>query len=250
MDTNINVDEGLLNNMGSLQGLISQTPVQAASPEGLNPNIQLDFVPPGHAGQVAGQPVDVSSGGVAGVVSPQQPTSPGMDPAEVQRLRDIAYNATQEKIETEEKFFELQLEASNLTEVEKELLRKDRELQQTQQVNGWLNNQQQAIHNQREQAAKTGVGFLVAQQVGLPYNNPAIKQAIMNGRSPEEMRQIAVGLAESINNAQRQQIAGQANSGIFAGGTPGNVGGPAPKPFSGDLGGLVRSRPVTTVQWG
>lgn len=245
-----NVDSVILQNMGSLQGLIDQTPVQAVSADGLNPGIQLDFNPMAQTGQGVGRAVDVGSIGGAGYGNPQQPVSPQMDAGEVERLREIAYNATQDKIETEENFFELQLESSNLTEVEKELLRKDRELKQTQQVNGWLNNQQQQQYQVRENAAKSGIGLLIAQQVGLPYDNVAIKSALMNARNPDEMRQIAVGLANGIQQAQRQQVSGQRNSGIFAGGTPGNVGGSAPKPFSGDLHGLINSRPVTSVTWG
>jgi hypothetical protein len=241
---NDNVDSAILSNMGNgLSTLIEQTPATAVTSEGLNPGIQLDFVGPELAGQVVPQGGNVAATPAVGLVTPQG-GGQGMDPAEVQRLRDIAYQATQERIELDEQLFEAQLEAQGYTELEKQLLRTDRELKQTQQVNNWLNNQVQTVEQQREMNAKNQFGFLTAQQAGLPYDNPAVKAALMNAKNPQEMRQIATGLVNAFNQNQAQHVRGQANTGIFQTGSQANGTAVGPKPRSGDLAGYIAARPA------
>lgn len=248
----INVDEAVLSNMGDgLQSLIQNTSAVAATGADIIPGTNLNDVGPLATGGV-GQGGNIAPAGNGGLVTPQAPVVPGMTQEQVARLQQTAYEAMQSKIEMEEQVFELQLANSDLTEVEKQLIRTERELAQTQQVNGWLNKQQETVITAQEQQAKSLYGLTLASQVGLPFDNPGVKQALMAARSSDEMRQIAVNLAQAINGNQRQQVQAQARMGIFQAG--GNTGGvPAasqPKPYSGDLSGLINSRPTTVVNWG
>jgi hypothetical protein len=248
---NTNVDSAILANMGDgLQSLIQNTPAASATAADIIPGTNLNDGPalaPGGVGQAG----NIAPTGGGGLVTPQTP-GPAMTPEQVAHLQQVAYNATQERIDLEEQLFESQLAASDLTEVEKQLVRTQRELDQTQQVNGWLNRQQQQVMTSQEMQAKSLYGLTLAHQTGLPFDNPGVKQALMAANSSQEMRQIAASLAQAINVNQRQQVAGQVQAGIFQAG--GNTGGvpqaTQPKQHSGDLGGLIRSRPTTVVNWG
>lgn len=246
-----NVDSAILANMGDgLQSLIQNTDSVPATAADIIPGTNLNEGPALATGGV-GQGENTAPAGNGGLVTPQVPV-PGMTPEQVARLQQTAYDAMQQKIEMEEQVFELQLANSDLTEVEKQLIRTERELAQTQQVNGWLNRQQESVISAQEQQAKSLYGLTLAAQTGLPFDNPGVKQALMAARSSDEMRQIAVNLAQAINGQQRQQVQAQARMGIFQAG--GNTGGvPAasqPKPYSGDLSGLINSRQSTVVNWG
>lgn len=248
---NTNVDSEILANMGDgLQSLIQNTNAAPATASDIIPGTNLGEGPALAAG-VVGQVGNTAPAGGGGLVTPQA-SVPGMTPEQVARLQQTAYDAMQQKIEMEEQLFETQLAASDLTEVEKQLIRTERELVQTQQVNGWLNRQQETQITAQEQQAKSLYGLTLASQVGLPFDNPGVKQALMAAQNSDQMRQIAVNLAQAINGDQRRQVQAMANNGIFQAG--GNTGGvPAasqPKQYSGDLGGLINSRPTTVVNWG
>lgn len=246
-----NVDSSILANMGDgLQGLIQNTPAATATAADIIPGTNLSGDPalaPGGVGQAG----NIAPNGGGGLVTPQVPSAPVITPEQVAHLQQTAYNATQQRIELEEALFETQLAASDLTEVEKQLVRTQRELEQTQQVNGWLNNQQERQLSAQEQQAKSLYGLTLASQVGLPYDNPGVKQALLAARNSQEMQQIAVNLAQAINGNQRQQVQAQAQMGIFSAGGNNGAAGPAsqPKPYSGDLAGFINSRPAVAVNW-
>jgi hypothetical protein len=254
-----NIDESILSNLGrdNLVGLISERPYVAASPEAVNPGVNLvsagepgGVAVPGQPGHVAtpGQPVQPPG------VTPSQPT--GVDPAEVERYQKIAFEAATKRIETEEQLFETRLEASNLSEAEKEVARLERRLDQTERVNGWLNNRVQTVETQTQQQAtelaKRQRAFLIAHQAGLPFDNETVRATLLSAQNPQHMQQLANGLVEMVGqnraNAARQQV----TNGVFAaGGSTAGSAGPNLKDYerSGDLTGLIEGRGYTAVNW-
>lgn len=259
MNLEINVDESILSNMGegNLSGLLQATPYQQASPDVVNPGVNLDNAGEPGAGQMAGaQPGNVAV--PANVVAqPGVTTGPGpqVPQAEIERLKQIAFEASTAKIEAEEAKFEAELAAEGYTEGEKEYLRTKRRLEQTEAVNGWLNNKVQAQEmSQKQQAnliAKNQRAYLTAREFGLPLNN-VVRDALMAAQNPQHMRQLAQGIAQLAGGAQAAQAHNQLNGGVFAaGGTSAGGVGPNLKQHerSGDLTALIENRGYTTVNW-
>lgn len=253
-----NIDESVLSNLGSdnLVGLISQTPYQPASPEVLNPGVNLNFT--GEPGQVAGagQPGNVvQPGQVSGVPGVTPSPQPQVDPGEYERLRKIAFDASSARIEAEERAFEAQIQ--NLSQGEREMAILERQVEQTTKVNQWLNNrvqtQEMTQHQRNQEMAKRQRAILTAQQLGLPYDNEAVRATLLSARNPEEMLARGQGIANLIGQNQATQARQQLTGGVFAaGGASAGSSGPNLRNFerSGDLTGLIENRGYTTVNWG
>jgi hypothetical protein len=270
-----NVDAGILANINDsgLQGLIENTGYQNVSssqqlPEGVNLSFAGEQTP---VGVIPGQPGNT---GQPGMVQQQpaltQPvTAPRIvetrpDPrqaAEVQRLQQVAFEAAQARIDAEERAFAAEIR--DLPDHEQQLAITERELNQTKQVNQWLNQkrqqerqaqmtQAQQLEAQQQDAAKRQWGFIYATQAGLPFNNEAIRSAILAARDQAHMQTIVRDLAGIVSGSRGQQAQQQLQGGVFAAG--GNNGaaatGPRPVPRSGDLDTLIQSRNYQTVNWG
>jgi hypothetical protein len=258
MNLEINVDESILSNMGegNLSGLLNNTPYQQASQDAVNPGVNLDNAGEPGAGQGGYQPGNVAA--PANVVAqPGVTTGPGpqVPQAEIDKLRQIAFEASTAKIEAEEARFEAELAAEGYSDGEKEYLRTKRRLEQTEAVNGWLNNKVQAQEmGQKQQAnliAKNQRAYLTAREFGLPLNN-VVRDALMAANDPQHMRTLAQGIAQLAGGAQAAQARNQLNGGVFAaGGTGAGSAGPNMRQHerSGDLTPLIENRGYTTVNW-
>lgn len=247
---------------GDLSKLIGGSQYQTASevPEGVNLQFSGEPVPADVGPLVGNVAPPVAQPQMPSVtpqppVAPQQPT---ITPQQVANLQRAMHDAAAARIEAEEAKFEASI--SHLSEEEQEAERLDREVQQTRMVNGWLNQklaqtQQQTqaqvyqANAQKQEAAKRMTGFLAAQQFGLPFNDPIVRQTILSANSPDQMREFAKGLAERVGANAAQNAQRLAGSGVFAAG--GNVGNtpPAAKPVerSGDLGPLISGTGYTFV---
>lgn len=217
--------------------------VMAQNPQA-NPLVQQLAAPGGgFPGQTAGQPEIPFMGNQA-----------QFSQADVERLRQIALQATQARVAADEAAF--QAEIANLPEEERVLREAVRERDQAMQVNGWLNGRiqsiEQAQYQQQQQASKNAWGFIIATRSGLPYSNPAIKSALMAANSEAEMMQIAQGMVGLITGNQQQQVQQQLNSGVFAaGGNQAGGGQGQLQQFegSGNLGALLNNRGYQSVSW-
>jgi hypothetical protein len=269
-----NVDESILNRMGDLSDMIGQTGYVAGSPEQLPEGTNLSGVgdpnAPSDLGNYVGnvaQPGQVIH--PAGVVPAQQmnpqPVQPAVDvaamQAERQRLEQVAYNASMARIQAEEARF--QAEIANYSDEEKERATLARELEQTREVNGWLNTQvnqakgqltaaQQRQQQVQQESAKKQWAILYAHRYGLPIENQAVRAALHAAEDPQQMDGISQQLVGIMN--QRTQVASQnqINSGILAAGSGGTTPPTrqGPKRGSGDISGLIASRSPQTVSWG
>lgn len=270
-----NVDAQILSTMNGdgLQGLIENTGYQGVSstqqlPEGVNLSFAGEQTP---IGQIPGQPGNTIQPGA--VQQQQVVTQPAVTPqipvqqpdnranAEVQRLQRVAFEAAQARIDAEERAFAAEIR--DLPEHEQLLAIAERERDQTKAVNGWLNQQRQAerqrqmtqaqqLEAQQQDSAKRQWGFIYATQAGLPFNNEAIRSAILAARDQAHMQQIVQELAGIVSGSRGNQAQQQLQQGVFAAG--GNNGaaatGPRPVPRSGDLDTLIASRGYQTVNWG
>lgn len=268
------VDATLVASMDSsnLQSVLQATPYQQGSVNQLNegvnllglgddpsaPNAGIQNVHQQYVMQQNPQGQVMVSGPPTGGM-PGQGTSAttygGNQQQDVERFRQIALQATQQRIQADEARF--QTEIQHLPDHERERRVLERELEQAQSVNGWLNSTleqgQQAQYQQQQATAKNMWGFIYANQHGLPYQNPAIKSALMAAESQEHMQQIAQGLVQLVTGGQSQQAVQQLQSGVFAAGgvSPSGGGSQSLRQFegSGNLKGLISSRGYTGVNW-
>ena len=254
-----NIDLLVENNAGgNLSEVIASTNYQPAS-EG----IVLPAEPGRHivdgrltdaAPQVAGQqPLGVTT-------QPQLPQQPVVDPTQSpqyqqaqQQLEAQMRAAALARIEAEEARFEADI--AHLSEEEQDRKRLERQVEQTQQVNAWLNQQRQTermtLEQRQQDIAKRQWGFLYARQAGLPFENPAIRSAILAANDRTEMQQIVQGLVNYVNSLQGQQAQQQLTNGVFAAGASNETAPPAgPKQRSGDIEGLIAARGYTLVNMG
>lgn len=257
MDEYSNVDESILRNLGadSLVGLIADRPYMIASQDAVNPGVNLETAgEPGNVG-VPSQPNYAATPGVQQIPPGVTPSmAPAVDPGEVERLRQIAFDSATARISAEEQAFEASI--ANLDEGEQEFARLERRLDQTERVNEWLNNRVQTVEQtteaQKRDLAKRQRAFLIANQAGLPFNNETVRATLLSAQNPQHMQQLANGLAEFIGQQRANQARQQVNGGVFAaGGSSAGTAGPNLKQFerSGDLTGLIDSRGYTTVNW-
>jgi hypothetical protein len=256
-------------NMGDLSGVIGQTQYQEGSqdhlPEGVNlsgvgdPNAPADIAK--YGGNVQPNQQVVQNPGVTPSFVPQQPVGQQIDPAAIQaerqRLEQVAYNANLARIEAEEAQFQASI--ANLSDEEKEREALRRELGQTREVNTWLNQRIQGVEKQmgettrqHQERAKGYWIMHVAQQSGLPIENPAIRSALSGANDPQEMRAIAENLVGLINRNAVQSSQNTVNSGILSAGVRTSNPAPttSPKQRSGDIEGLIASRGPIAVNFG
>lgn len=260
----------------SLRPVLQNTPYQAGSTTQLNEGVNLlglgqdPSAPPGvqqvhqqyvmqqnpQANPLGQQIISAPSGGMPGQTAgqPQIPyagNQPQFTQADIDRYRALALSAAQSRIDAEERAF--QAEIATLPDDDKERRVLERELEQAHQVNGWLNQNQQSIGQAQQQQAKNMWGFVIATQSGLPYNNPAIKTAMLAANDENEMRNIAQGLVNLITGSQSQQATQQLQSGVFAAGGATGGGGMNQSlqqyEGSGDLSGLLSSRNYQGANW-
>lgn len=251
-----NVDESVLQNLGDLSGLIRNTGYVQASAEAVNEGVNLTHAGEPGAQQLVGQPGNVPvMGNVQAQPGVTSGPGPSVDPNEAQRLREIAFTAARDKIEAQEALFEAEI--AQRSEGEKEFLRMERRLDQTERVNNWLNDRlqgtQQMTEVQRQEIFKRQKAFVVSMQYGLPPNNETIRATLLTARNPQEMDARARELVQIIGQGQNNQARQQLNNGVFAaGGSRAGATGPNLQRFerSGDLTGLIENRGYTTVNWG
>lgn len=252
-----NIDN-LIPSDGDLSSLIGSTQYQSASPADIPDGVNLQES--GEPGGPVGQQYANVAGAVETPAMTAAETTGGVDP-ETHRIRQQAYEAsqaafraTQQRIEAEERAFEASI--AHLPEDEQDRLILQREVEQTRQVNSYLNNQIQTSRQQQEAAqqdwAKRQWGFLYANQAGLPFDNPGVRAAVMAATSRQEMQQIVQNLVAVANGGRQGNIMNQINGGAFAAG--GNRGATSsaqgPKKYSGDTEGLIASRGYITVNMG
>lgn len=252
-----NIDAAVLNNLGDgLAGVIAGTPYQPASAEAVNPGVNL--VSAGEPGQSAGvgQPGNVVAPGQV-VQAPRVTPSmqPQIDPAEHERLRQVAFEASAARIEAEEARFEAEI--AHLSEDEQRVAILERQLEQTSRVNNWLNNRvqthEQSTVQQRQEFAKRQRAFLMARQAGLPFEDETVRTTLMTAQNPQHMANLVQGMVRLIGENRANQARSQLNGGMFAaGGSSAGSTGPNLRQMerSGDLTGLIGSRGYTTVNWG
>jgi hypothetical protein len=270
-----NVDESILRNMGDgLSDVISGTQYQVGSPDALPEGTNLSGIgdpnAPADIGQYIGnvtQPGQVvANQGVVSQIQPTtQPAQPAVDvaaiQAERQRLEQIAYNASMQRIEAEEAAFQASI--ANLDEETREMRVLERELEQQREVNNWLNTQvtglrgqmtqaQQEAYQRQQEASKRQWGILMGHRYNLPYENEAVRTALLGAESPEHMEAIAQNLVQIVNQGARVTSQNRFNSGILAAGSGATAptAPQGPKPRSGDISGLIASRSPQTVNWG
>jgi len=259
----VNIDD-MVTKMGdgNLSALIQQTPYANGSEAQLNEGAALAMANDPGPGGIALQAGNVYQPGQvqqAPGVAPSQPVQQAPDQsaamrAEMQRLQQVAFESARAKIEAEERAF--QAEIADLPEHEQRIALAERQLEQTTQVNQWLNqerlSQRQQAQAQQEDLARRQFGFIVAHEAGLPFNNEAVRTALLSARNGDHMRQIARELVTAMNGGHVQQVRQQANQGVFAAGGNNGASAPAqgPKQYSGDLDGLVAARNYQTVNWG
>lgn len=260
----------------SLRPVLQNTPYQAGSTTQLNEGVNLlglgqdPSAPPGvqqvhqqyvmqqnpQANPLGQQIISAPGGGMPGQAAgqPQIPyagNQPQFTQADIDRYRGLALSAAQSRIDADERAF--QAEIVSLSDEEKERKVLERELEQAHQVNGWLNQNLQGHSQVQQQQAKNMWGFVIATQSGLPYNNPAIKTAMLAANDENEMRNIAQGLVNLITGSQSQQATQQLQSGVFAAGGATGGGGMNQNlqqyEGSGDLSGLLSSRNYQGANW-
>ena len=269
-----NFDELIESNLpkGDLSGVIGNTQYQGGSPENLNPGVNLTGIGDPNApadigqylGNVAAVPtVQQQQPGVTPGIVPQQPVGVQQQqavpqtPDRVAELQNIAYQANLKRIEAEENAFQASIQ--HLDDDAKERAVLARELEQTREVNTWLNQRIQGVQRQvqeteqqYQQRAKNYWVMHVAHQSGLPIEEPAIRNALAGANSPDEMRAIAANLVGLINRNVQESSQQVVNSGIFAAGS--GTSTPAataqPKQRSGDIAGLIGSRGQVAVNIG
>lgn len=261
----LNVDDQIFQKMGdgNLPNLIAQTPYGAGSESQLNEGASLAIATdPGPNGIAQGQNV-LQPGQVqqAPSFAASQPVQQGPDTAaqqaaaaEIRRLQDIAFRTAQDKLQAEDRAF--LAEIADLPEVEQRLAKAERLVDQTTQVNQWLNQERMTARQRQESAqadlARRQFGFIVAHEAGLPFQNEAVRTALLGARDKAHMKQIAQELVAAMNGGQAAQVKQQHNAGVFAAGGQVSQTPPAKAPAqrSGDLDGLVASRNYQIVNWG
>lgn len=259
----VNVDD-MVSKMGDgdLSNLIQQTPYGGGSESQLNEGASLAIANDPGPGGIAIQGGNVLQPGQvqqAPGVAPSQPVQQGPDPsaamrAEMQRLQQVAFESARAKIDADERAF--RAEIADLPEHEQRIALAERQLEQTTQVNQWLNQERltarQQAERQQEDLARRQYGFMVAHEAGLPFTNEAVRTALLAARDKNHMRQIAQELVGAMNGGHAQQVRQQANQGVFAAGGNNGAVAPAqgPKQYSGDLDGLVAARNYQMVNWG
>lgn len=257
-----NVDAPILD---GLSGLIENTGYQPASADLVPDGVNLDMTGPdaggsrnpglqaGNAIAPGTQPVDQQVAQPPVFPMAQQPATPQADPR-LAHFEQVAFEAAQKRIEAEEELFRVKI--ADLSETEQRAAIAERERDQTKEVNLWLNQErqkeQQAIRQQQAEASKRSWAFIFATQAGLPFDNDAVKTALLGAKNRQEMKTIAQQMAALTNGGQGRQAQQQLADGTFAAG--GNNGGAAPparaKPYSGDLDTYIGSRGYQTVNWG
>jgi hypothetical protein len=248
-----NIDETILQNMGDLSSVIGRSPYVTGSPDQLPEGVNLSGVGdpnmPRDAAQYLG---NVADPGMSGM-TPQVGPGPGMDPGERQRLEQVAYDASMARIDAEEQAFQVAI--SGYSDEDKERFTLARELEQTREVNEWLNAKLQGNEQQQQQQASEGNKrkwlMVVATQTGLPLANQAVTTALLKAQNVQEMYTIANGLTQLVGGGQAQSAQRNMNSGILAaGGRPMPSSPQGPKRSSGDIAGLIGSRGAVSVNMG
>ena len=268
-----NVDETILNSMGSLDGLLSERGYTTATvPMQGESVVRNEF---GTGPVTAPGPADYATHGVvpqpaSGVETPNglpaQPASVPQQPAQPQvsveqyhaamayaaRMQAAAQEAAREKLEAEDRLFLQSI--ADLSEMEQNAAILYRHNQQLQAANQGLSEtlqQQQQREEEEEQAeAKHGVAMVLAFRNGLPWENPGVQAALLAAPDRATMDQIVTGLKAALPQPAAQygqqnpaQIAAQQIVGAPARGSNGAAPASGPKPGSGDIAGLLKSRP-------
>lgn len=238
-----NIDSAVLANMSDrgLSNLIQTSQYQAAVPEAIpaGANLSGSDAPIGLPGVVGASPA--SGNGMMGMA----PQAPDASQVELQRLRQVAWNAANEKIALEEELFNERIQ--DLPQAERDAAILARQVEQYEKVNGYLNNQiqtrQEAEMTARQESAKRQWGFLIANKYGIPYNNEGVKRVLLSSGNRAEMEAAAAELAQTLGGNRAAFVQNQANGGAFAaGGFRGGAASPQVQERSGDLTGYIGSR--------
>lgn len=260
------VDETILNNMGSLDGLLSErgyaTATVAMNGEAVVRNdVGTGPVTQPSPGEYAAPGVVPQDGqGVAPQpVLPAQPVQPTVSVNEYHaamayaaRMQAAAQEATREKIAADDKLFLQSIQ--DLSELEQNaaiLYRHNQQLQAANQgLSQTLTQRQQQEDEAEQEEAKHGVAMVLAMRNGLPWENPGVQAALLSAPDRQTMDQIVSGLRQALPQAQvgQQQTPAQVAAGQIVGAPARGNNGAAPagpKPGSGDISGLLKSRPYT-----
>jgi len=263
------IDETILNNMGSLEGLLSEREYSTAVvPMQGETVVRNEF---GTGPVTAPGPGDYAANGVVpqggnGVV-PQQPylpAQPSPQPAQppqvsvqqyhaamayASQMQAAAQEAARQRLELEDQLFLARI--ADLDESEQNAAILYRHNQQLQAANRGLSEtlqERQAREEEEEQEeAKVGVAMVLALRNGLPWENQGVKNALLAAPDRQTMDSIIEGLKQVV---PRPQYLGQTPAQVAAGqiaAAPGrgNAGvgqQQGPKPGSGDIAGYLKSK--------
>lgn len=270
------VDEEILNNMGSLEGLLSErgyttatVPMQGETvvrnefgPGAPPVSAQDPYAAPGASPQdvsgVVPQPVPAAQP-VQQYVQPQQPQisveqyQAAM--AYAQRMEQAAQESARNLQEAEDLRFLASIEHLPQVEQDREILiRYNKQLEAAYQ--GVTTERQTELETREEQEqldAKEQVAWTLAMRNRLPWENEGVRAAILAAPDRRTMDSIVAGLAQYATPARNgaaqtpAQIAGQ----VVAAPARGSNSGTRPnavKPGSGDLAGYLKSKPYQIGQ--
>jgi len=268
------VSPDVLNNMGDLSGLLAERGYTTATvamdgetvvrnPYGTESSFPADgtqYVT--HGAQPEQQP---------GVVPPPQaPAQPVQQPQQPQvslqqyqaamsyaaRMQQAAQEAARLKLEAEDEAWLAGIAHLPQLEQDREIL--IRHNQRLQEANNHLyeTDQQRREREEEEEQleAKEIVAWTLATQHGLPWGNEGVRTALMSAPDRQTMDAMINGL-RALTPAQQAQVAAPQTRAQVAGqqfvAAPARGGGgrqaPAVRPGSGDIAGLLKSRPYQAV---
>jgi len=271
------VSDEILNNMGSLEGLLSERGYTTATvPMRGETVVRNEFGPGAQPVPVEGlyAPPGVVPQSGTGVVPqtavPAQPVQPVVQPqpqpqqpqisveqyqaamAYAQRMQEAAEQAAREKQEQEDLRFLDSI--SHLPQVEQ-----DREIliRYNKQLEAAYKAQQDEVTTDRERqeeeeqlAAKEQVAWTLAMRNRLPWENEGVRNALMAAPDRRTMDSIVAGLAAYATPRAVAQTPAQVAAGVVAAPARGANAGrvPAPKQGSGDLSTYLKSKPYVIGQ--
>lgn len=268
------VSPDILANMGDLSGLLNTRGYTTATVpmSGTPGNERVERNPYGPETEYPGVAYNQETGGVVPQgqpgfvpqpVPPQQPVQQRPQPQISQqqyqaaidyahRMEQVAQQTAEEKLRSEDEMFLAGIDHLPILEQEREIaIRYAQQLERANQHLYETEQQRRAREEQEDQEdSKETVAWHLATQAGLPWANPGVRNALLNSPDRPTMDSIVAGLQAMIPRSQPQpmqyqqtpaQVAGQMVAAPARGG--GGRTAPGPRRGSGDIEGLIKSRP-------
>lgn len=261
-----NISQEQLDNMGSLEGYLSERPYQMGTvlmtDDDRIVRDEGQYAPEGAPSQPPYAAPGVAPASQQRVVPPQtapaQPVQSGISQAQYQAAMAYAHRAEQaaqqlarENIEIEEQAFLAQI--SHMSEEDQDVLITRRHNQQLMAANQAM---AEAIAREdaqsdasEEQENKAKVAMILSLRAGLPWDQADVRKRVLRADSIEEMSDEIRFLGQMYPQQQRaqqqQQTQAQVAAGAYAA-APGRGSAPAAraiKPGSGDMSGYLKSKP-------